>query len=236
MGHGAQPPPWSSTHQQSIAITAAKERAIHRLQFRAGRWFFASAIILASLGCLPRAMHAQRALPFPAATGDVSPPTAIAGLIDARPNSPLEFSRAWLHKVDEVRSRRAELAAAGRLDGMTPAQAAERGAAVAGTLRVPIIPLLYKDVPAPFATSALDRRLFGESRADTVSYSSYWDEVSSGLLRVEGVVSPWVRLRHDARHYLSPSQYGWAQFGRTAELRVEALRAIDDSIDFTSFD
>ena len=181
-------------------------------------------------------MHAQKALPFPAANGDVSPPTAIAGLLDARPTAPLEFSRAWLNKVDGVRRQRADLVAAGALDGLSPWQAAERGAAITGTLRVPVIPVVYREASIPFATSSLDRRLFGSSRADTVSFSSYWDEVSSGLLHVEGEVAPWVQLSHDARHYLSESQYGWAQFGRTAELRVEAIRIADGSLDFSQFD
>ena len=166
----------------------------------------------------------------------MSPPTAIAGLRDARPSAPLEFSRAWLSKVDNVRRRRADLIAAGTLDGLSPWQAAERAAALSGTLRVPVIPVIYRDADAPFATSQLDRRLFGSSRGDTVSFSSYWDEVSSGLLHVEGEVAPWVRLSNEARHYLSESQYGWAQFGRTAELRVEAIKAADDSLDFSQFD
>ena len=191
---------------------------------------------MAAIANTPRELFAQKALPFPAASGDVSPPTAIAGLHDARPTAPLEFSRAWLNKVDQVRQRRAELLAAGILDGLSPWQAAERGAAVSGTLRVPIIPVVYRDAAAPFSTSQLERRLFGSNRGDTVSYASYWDEVSSGLLEVEGEVAQWVRLGNEARHYLSESQYGWAQFGRTAELRVEAIKAADKSIDFAQFD
>jgi M6 family metalloprotease-like protein len=181
-------------------------------------------------------LHAQQALPFPAVNGDVSPPAAIAGLHDARPNAPLEFSRAWLNKVDEVRRRRADLVATGELDGISPWQAAQRGAALAGTLRVPVVPVLYNDVSAPFATSELHARLFGTSKGDTLSFTSYWEEVSAGLLNVEGAVTPWIKLSNTARHYLPETQYGWAQFGRTPELRVEALRAADDSIDFSQFD
>lgn len=169
-------------------------------------------------------------------TGDVSPPDAIAGLRDARPNAPLEFSRAWLNKVDEVRRRRADLAARGELDGLSPWQALQHGAALNGTLRVPIIPVVYGDVKTPFPTADLHARLFGTNRGDTLSYASYWDEVSAGLLHVEGEVAPWIRLSKDARHYLPDTQYGWARFGRTPELRVEALRAADDSIDFSTFD
>ncbi|HEY0303570.1 MAG TPA: M6 family metalloprotease domain-containing protein [Longimicrobiales bacterium] len=183
-----------------------------------------------------RALHAQKALPFPAVTGEVSPPDAIAGLRDARPNAPLEFSRAWLNKVDEVRRRRADLSAQGELDGLSPWQAVQHGAALNGTLRVPVIPVLYSDVKAPFAAADLHNRLFGSSRGDTLSYSSYWDEVSAGLLHVEGEVAPWIRLSKDARQYLPESHYGWASFGRTPELRIEALRAADDSIDYSTFD
>lgn len=166
----------------------------------------------------------------------MSPPDAIAGLHDARPSAPLEFSRAWLNKVDAVRRRRADLSATGELDGLSPWQAATRGAALSGTLRVPVIPVLYNDVPLPFAADALKERMFGRSRGDTLSFSGYWDEVSAGLLHVEGTVSPWIRLSNSARHYLPESHYGWAQFGRTPELRIEALRAADDSIDFSAFD
>ncbi len=183
-----------------------------------------------------RALHAQKALPFPAVSGEVSPPDAIAGLRDARPNAPLEFSRAWLAKVDEVRRRRADLAAQGELDGLSPWQAMQRGAAISGTLRVPVIPVLYSDVAAPFPVADLRERLFGASRGDTVSYSAYWEEVSVGLLNVEGEVAPWVKLSKDARHYLPDTQFGWARFGRTPELRLEALRAADDSIDYSLYD
>jgi M6 family metalloprotease-like protein len=166
----------------------------------------------------------------------VSPPAAIAGLHDARPNAPLEFSRAWLHKVDAVRRRRADLVATGEIDGVSPWQAAARGAALSGTLRVPVIPVLYSDVAAPFAPAELDTRLFGTNIGDTLSFTSYWEEVSAGLLHVEGAVTPWIRLTNTARHYLAENQHGWAQFGRTPELRIEALRAADDSIDFSLFD
>ena len=219
-------------------LPAAKERAIRRLlDFRAARWN--CVVILATLAwslTTTRAAQAQRALPFPAAAGDVSPPAAIAGLVDARPVTPLEFSRAWLAKVDAVRQKRAELLADNRLDGLSPWNAEHEGAALSGVLRVPVIPVRYADVVEPFPISSLERRLFGPTRGDTVSYSAYWDEVSSGLLRVEGAVTPWVTLSREARYYLPETHYGWAQFGRTAELRIEALKAADLSLDFSQFD
>jgi len=150
--------------------------------------------------------------------------------------SPLEFSRAWLVKVEEVRRRRAELVASGQLDGMTPYAAALAGAALTGTLRVPVVPIVYADVAEPFPVSALQDRLFGPTRGDTISYADYWKEVSSGLLQVEGRVAPWVRLPKAAAHYLAPEKFGWGEFGRMHELRQQVLKLADDQVDFSQFD
>ena len=217
---------------------AAKERAIRRLHSsRAGRWDRVFIVaVLASLSLHGRALFAQKALPFPAASGDVTPPAAIAGLIDARPVAPLEFSRAWLNKVDLVRQKRAELLASNELNDQSPEALAKLGAALHGVLRVPVIPVRYSDVAEPFPAATLQRRLFGRSAGDTISYSDYYNEVSHGLLKVEGEVAPWVTLSHEARYYLSEQQYGWASFGKTAELRVEAFRAADHDVDYAQFD
>ena len=216
---------------------AAKERAIRALSFpvRLGWRFIALALGVSAL-TPTRALSAQKSLPFPAVNGDVAPPSAIAGLYDARPISPLEFSRAWLLKVEAVRRRRAELMADGRLNGMTPAVAAQHGAALTGTLRIPVLPVRYADVPEPYSTKLLAQRLFSARQADTVTFAGYWREVSGGLLDVTGAIAPWLKLDKDAKHYLPRDQHGWGQFGRMGELRLQALRAADESLDFAQFD
>ncbi|MGH7466497.1 MAG: M6 family metalloprotease domain-containing protein [Longimicrobiales bacterium] len=181
-------------------------------------------------------LAAQNPLPFPAASGEVTPPTSIAGLADARPASALEFSRAWLLKMESVRRKRAELAAAGRLDGMTPAAAALAGAALTGTLRVPVLAVRYSDVKEPFPVEKLTERLFGAPRGDTMTYSAYWREVSGGLLEATGALTSWIPLSKPAAHYLPREKFGWGQFGRMNELRAEALRMADQMFDFTQFD
>jgi M6 family metalloprotease-like protein len=167
---------------------------------------------------------------------DASPPARIAGLVDAQPTVPMEFSRAWLAKVETVRRHRQDLLAAGRLDGLDPAQAAKLGAALTGELRVLVVPVLYQDSKAPFPESALTERLFGPGHGDTVSYSSYWNEVSGGLLKVTGHVTPWIRLPHDGKYYLPRNEFGWAQFGRMPKFRHDVLRVADGSVDFGQFD
>jgi M6 family metalloprotease-like protein len=170
------------------------------------------------------------------ASSDASPPARIAGLGDAQPTVPMEFSRAWLAKVEAVRRRRQDLLAAGMLDGMDPAQAAKLGAALTGELRVLVVPVLYQDSKAPFPESALTERLFGPGHGDTVSYAGYYNEVSGGLLKVTGHVTPWVRLTHNGGYYLPKNEFGWAQFGRMAKFRHDVLQLADGGVDFTQFD
>ncbi len=171
-----------------------------------------------------------------ASGADASPPARIAGLVDAQPTVPMEFSRAWLAKVEAVRRRRQDLLASGSLDGLDPAQAARVGAALTGELRVLVVPVLYQDSKAPFAESALNDRLFGPGHGDTVSYSGYWNEVSGGLLKVTGQVTPWVRLPHSGGYYLPRNEFGWAQFGRMPKFRKDVLRLADGTVDFAQYD
>lgn len=218
---------------------AAKERAIRRPPPVPGtcRTLLVLCLLLIGTVLLPAGLSGQQPAQLPAPWGGrVAPPAPINGLTDVRPVLPLEFSRAWLQKVEQVRQRRDELHAEGRLDGMAPARLAEEGAALAGTLRIPVIPVRYSDGRIPFHESWLERRLFGASSGDTVSFSDYWHEVSGGLLTVEGLVTPWVTLSKPGRHYLPSSAFGWSSFGRVIELREEVLAAIDAHIDWTQFD
>jgi M6 family metalloprotease-like protein len=215
------------------------ERAVHepRRVPPARSVVVAVGIVLGACGLLvlPGALAAQQTR-MPAAWEGVAPPAEIVGLSDVRPLIPLEFSRAWLGKVDGVRRRRAELHADGRLSGMTPEAKAAEGAALAGVLRVPVIPIHYADGAPPFPVEALEARLFGPSQRDTVSFAGYWHEVSGGLLQVEGEVAPWIAVSRPAEYYLPAGDQRWGEFGRIAELREEVLRLADEHIDFRQFD
>ena len=193
-------------------------------------------LLLAGLALgAPRAVSGQDASVMPAAHGEALPPATIEGL-GLRPSAPLEFSRAWLAKADAVRRRRAELEAAGALEGVAPPELARDGAALTGALRIPVIAVRYADVAPPFPVIALAERLFGTSRGDTVTLSDYWREVSGGLLRVDGIVTSWVPTRKPARHYLPREEYGWGRFGKVAELRRHVLEMVDPSLDFADYD
>lgn len=165
----------------------------------------------------------------------LTPPVPIEGL-DTGPATPLDFSRAWLTKAERVRQRRSELIASGQLDGVSPDSLAELGAALAGRLRIPVIPVHYSNVTPPFPHTILQDRIFGPARGDSVSLAAYWAEVSGGLLTVEGGVTPWVRLKRPGSFYLRKEEYGWANFGRAHDLVRDALRGADKLIDFNGFD
>jgi M6 family metalloprotease-like protein len=165
----------------------------------------------------------------------LTPPVPIAG-IETGPGTPLDFSRAWLEKAERVRQRRAELTRAGKLDGVAPDSLARLGAALSGKLRIPVIPVRYSNVAAPFPHTLLQDRIFGGATGDSVSFANYWKEVSGGLLEVEGGVTPWVRLRRPGSYYLPKEEYGWASFGRAHDLVRDALAGADKLVDFAGFD
>lgn len=215
---------------------AAKERAIRRpISGRHGG--ILPSLLLALLTAFSaEAAAGQQPQRRPAPWTGATPPAPILGLDDVRPLLPLEFSRAWLGRVEQVRIRREMLHAAGALYGRSPASLARDGAALTGRLNIPVIAVLYQDLTEPFAVSALQQRLFGPGTADTMSFSGYWSEVSGGLLEVSGTVSPWIRTRKPARHYLPADHYGWSSFGRVVELRDEVLAAASARMDFRPFD
>jgi hypothetical protein len=72
-----------------------------------------TALPLALQLVLALGVEAQQSGNQPAPWSDVKPPAEIAGLSDARPAAPLEFSRAWLRRTESVRLERAALMAAG---------------------------------------------------------------------------------------------------------------------------
>ena len=92
------------------------------------------------------------------------------------------------------------------------------------------------DEHAPYSSEALAQRLFGSPRGDTVTYSSYFDEVSGGLLHVTGNVTSWIHLAHPASYYLAKEEYGWGRFGKVREVRNEALAQVSASVNLGQFD
>ena len=109
-------------------------------------------------------------------------------------------------------------------------------AALEGTLPLVIIPALFSDSPQPEAiisSSALHAKMFSPTSGNTVS--AYYNEVSLGKLKINGLVTSW------AATSLPRSVVVGANFGLGGDSRVrdwirEAVANVDASIDFGQFD
>jgi M6 family metalloprotease-like protein len=143
-----------------------------------------------------------------------------------------EFKRAWKDKVRRVRETRATI---GPQLGpaYSAAQLNEAGAAVSGTLHIPVLAGLASDQSAPYTQADYQRRLFGDG-AGSVSLSEYYAEVSGGMLTVTGVASDWVPLGNTASYYELPP--GGDAYGRTGEFIRDVLLGADPQLDYSQFD
>ncbi len=143
-----------------------------------------------------------------------------------------EFRRAWKERVRTVRETR-ETVGPQLGPAYTALQLNEAGAAVSGTLHIPVLAGLASDQSAPYSAADYQRRLFGDG-IGSVSLSEYYAEVSGGMLTVTGVAADWVPLSNTASYY--ELDLGGDPYGRTAEFIHEVLLGADGSLDFSQFD
>ncbi len=156
--------------------------------------------------------------------------------------SGLDFrtSGAWRTRAEALRSARRALLGRGGYAGLNRPGALR----VAGSLRVPVIPIAFQNVVPPFPAPAYQSVLFDPVPA-TLPYSvtSYYQEMSRGLLSIDGVVFDWVIADSTDAYYedgcngvgvLGPCPRGGRPF---AEMLFEALQTSDTgSADWGIFD
>lgn len=147
-----------------------------------------------------------------------------------------EFRRAWRSELAKVKRARAALRAQGiQPMALSSEQAARAGAAVSGTFRVPTIPVLYANTPGePYPHPDLQEHLYGTSTA-AYTITSYYDEVSRGLLNMTGTVMSWVQLSQDDTTY-EGTDNGVGSDAELGSLLKEALDALDATVDFSQYD
>ena len=109
------------------------------------------------------------------------------------------------------------------------------GAALTGTLSVPIIAGLYSDTVAPYTQSEYQTRLFGDG-AGSVSLSEYYTEISGGAFAMTGLVLDWATLPNAASYYEPVSDDFADRYGKVDEFLRDALLAADGVIDFGFYD
>lgn len=152
---------------------------------------------------------------------------------DFRPNG------AWRPRVSRIRAARQQALRAGNLAALnTGAQV------VAGTISVPVLPIQFANVAAPYPASSYQTTLFA-TPAQTWAYSirTFYTEASRGRLTLDGVVLPWVTADSNDTYYedgcngigvLSNCPHGGLRLG---ELLLEGLQKSDDgTVDWGAFD
>ncbi len=96
--------------------------------------------------------------------------------------------------------------------------------ALTGHLYVPVLPVTFSGTNAPFPADTLAERLF--SRTKRYSVTTYYDELSNGLLEIDATVGDWINLDDDKTYYA----------GRTHHLINALVELLPDSFDFGKFD
>jgi M6 family metalloprotease-like protein len=155
-----------------------------------------------------------------------------ARLILSEDPTAFQFRFAWKSKVARIRAARIGMGLEGL--SVSAAELAERGAAVSGTLSIPVIAGLFSDVTAAHGASAYQDRLFGTG-SGAVSVTDLYLEMSGGVFDVQGTVTPWVTLPQTQLYY-EPSFETDQTFGRVYSFMTDALDAADPSVDFSQFD
>lgn len=122
---------------------------------------------------------------------------------------------------------------------LQPGAPAASPLAVTGVLRVPIFLVAYKNssIPTLHTPAEYDATLLGATptlgRPFTVR--TFYEQMSNGLLSVQGVVIGWVQLDSNDTWY-EGNQNGLTQSGHVAQLIQEAVAKSDASIDYGQFD
>lgn len=143
----------------------------------------------------------------------------------------------WARRAAEARERREALRRAGRLAGMSVAEAAREGAALAGTLNVLVLAVTYPDVTPPFPVQDLLAALFARDGTGDVTVTEYFAEMSQDVLHLAGEVTPWIVLDSAASYYLPASEYRWPNRGaHFGEWLSSVFRKADALVDFGRFD
>lgn len=166
-------------------------------------------------------------------------PRGVPGLFEV-PRFDLRPNGAWRVRTERIRAARREAL-------LTRNLAALNGPAaqvVAGALTVPVIPIRFSNVPAPYASSDYQATLFA-SPAQTWAYSlrTFYAEASRGALTLDGVVLPWVTADSTDAYYedgcngigvLNDCPHGGLRLG---EFLLEGLGKSDTgAIDWGAFD
>jgi len=154
--------------------------------------------------------------------------------LDFRPDG------AWRKGTERVRERRRSLLRQGKLTRLNAAGGAGQ-LQVAGTFRIPVLPVAFQNVPPPFPSAQYQSVLF-DPVPSTWAYSvrSYYAEQSRGRVIIDGEVRSWVVADSSDLYYedgcngVFACPHGGQRLG---QLLIEVLTRNDDGLfDWGRFD
>jgi M6 family metalloprotease-like protein len=165
-----------------------------------------------------------------------------------------EFSPngVWRRRSAQVRAARLAALARGDLWSLNaplqagalmaaPGTAQPTAMAVTGTLREPVFLVTPKNLPAagPFPASQYTTLLFGNSppAGRPFTIQTFYEQMSNGLLSVQGTVLGWIGLdSNDTWYEGSSSCNGLCASAHIPQLMREAVQKTDTAVDFGQFD
>ncbi len=151
---------------------------------------------------------------------------------------------AWRKRTEAVRMTRTSLLRRGQLSALNHAATGAAAVRVQGRFFVPVIPIAFQNVAAPFPATAYRDVLFTETPAPLpYSTRTYYAEVSRGHVIIDGVVLDWVTADSADTYYedgcngvgvLNDCPNRGRRFG---DLLIEALEQTDQrGVDWGQFD
>ena len=171
----------------------------------------------------------------------------------ARNPKAFEFQHGWFRVAEAVRQARA--AAAARMDvkalngafpngRAVPAAAIAQRVAVSGTRRIPVLLAMFKNsdsnaVRAIGDSTAYRAKLFGTSPAPPYSVTTFYNEVSNGLLTLTGSAYGWIRADSNDTFYEGSSGCNGLDEScgaHTGAFLRDILAKADAQVDFSQFD
>jgi M6 family metalloprotease-like protein len=171
--------------------------------------------------------------------GGIVPPRRGGALpdpvIEARKGSKDAFriQRAWIGRKER------QLAGDVRYRVPFPAlegTAAELRRALSGVVSVPVLLGLYNDVALEPVTAGIIQQEFFDGPWPTGTISDYYNEVSLGLIEIEGTVYDWTVLDSTEVHYTAALGGVSLTYSRTGEFIRELIDAHDATVDWGLYD
>jgi M6 family metalloprotease-like protein len=171
----------------------------------------------------------------------------------ARNPKAFEFQHAWFRVAEAVRQARAQAAARMDITGLNgafpngraaPAAAIAQRVAVSGTRRIPVLLAMFKNSDSNTVVAIGDSgtyraKLFGTNPAPPYSVTTYYNEISNGLLTLTGSVYGWIRADSNDTYYEGQTGCNGLDEGcgaHTGTYLRDILAKADAQVDFSQFD